>query len=199
MTHTEFKKRMGLGEFAPELINREGKVFNFMEYNEEEDDDEEEELSNSRLRGGVVADEAVVERKLQGPVPINPANTPTATDKDEKDWHELGLMGPIRQQVSLIVEVCGGVVLDTACAHLMFIILLLYTIKGLCGACWAFSAIGSIESAMAIDKYTKMTPDEQAQLVQTKVNNDLGLVVPLSEQNLIDCDTLHENGCQGGL
>ena len=100
MTHTEFKKRMGLGEFAPELINREGKVFNFMEYNEEEDDDEEEELSNSRLRGGVVADEAVVERKLQGPVPINPANTPTATDKDEKDWHELGLMGPIRQQVS---------------------------------------------------------------------------------------------------
>lgn len=108
MTHTEFKKRMGLGEFAPELINREGKVFNFMEYNEEEEDEEEEELSNSRLRGGVVADEAVVERKLQGPVPINPANTPTATDKDEKDWHELGLMGPIRQQVSLIVEVWGG-------------------------------------------------------------------------------------------
>ena len=41
MTHTEFKKRMGLGEFAPELINREGKVFNFMEYNEEDDEEEE--------------------------------------------------------------------------------------------------------------------------------------------------------------
>merc|ERR1719156_4164 len=54
--------------------------------------------------------------------------------------------------------------------------------QGLCGACWAFSAVGSIESSMAIDK-----------------DNDLGLVVPLSEQNLIDCDTLREKGCEGGL
>jgi hypothetical protein len=28
---------------------------------------------------------------------------------------------------------------------------------------------------------------------------DLGLVVPLSEQNLIDCDTAYEKGCEGGL
>ncbi|EED90882.1 predicted protein, partial [Thalassiosira pseudonana CCMP1335] len=53
--------------------------------------------------------------------------------------------------------------------------------QGICGACWAFSSIGAIESAMAIQK------------------DDLGLVVPLSEQDLIDCDTLYEKGCDGGL
>ncbi|EJK71217.1 hypothetical protein THAOC_07365 [Thalassiosira oceanica] len=93
------------------------------------------------------------------------------------DWHFKGLMGPVRNQ-------------------------------GLCGACWAFSAIGSIESSMAIDKFNDMTPDEQRALSESKmsavsgealVDNDLGLVVPLSEQNLIDCDTLREKGCEGGL
>merc|ERR1719172_52247 len=53
-----------------------------------------------------------------------------------------------------------------------------------------------------------MTPDEQRALNESKmsavsgetlVDNDLGLVVPLSERNLIDCDTLREKGCEGGL
>ncbi|KAL7541471.1 hypothetical protein ACHAXR_011753 [Thalassiosira sp. AJA248-18] len=158
MTHVEFRERMNLGEFAPELINNH-KKFNFMEHGEEE----KKEMNNSsNLRGPA---EVAVERKLQA-----------ATD--EIDWHDKGLMGPIRNQ-------------------------------GICGACWAFSAIGSIESAMAIDKYNKMTPNEQAELAEkAKVDgeeekngltNDLGLVVPLSEQDLIDCDTLYEKGCQGGL
>jgi len=94
--------------------------------------------------------------------------------KDEIDWHGLGLMGPIRNQ-------------------------------GKCGACWAFSAVGAIESAMAIDKYHSMTQSEQGSLNEklsvqgANLGSDLGLVVPLSEQNLIDCDTLHEKGCTGGL
>lgn len=72
--------------------------------------------------------------------------------------------------------------------------------RGLCGACWAFSVIGSIESKMAIDKFNKMTPDEQEKLIADgKLKSDLGLVIPLSEQNLIDCDTIHEHGCNGGL
>ena len=65
--------------------------------------------------------------------------------------------------------------------------------QGLCGACWAFSAIGSIESAMAIAKFNQMTPSEQL------VGGQLGLVVPLSEQNLIDCDVMNQQGCDGGL
>eukprot|EP00571_Detonula_confervacea_P012958 CAMPEP_0172306044 /NCGR_PEP_ID=MMETSP1058-20130122/7197_1 /TAXON_ID=83371 /ORGANISM="Detonula confervacea, Strain CCMP 353" /LENGTH=483 /DNA_ID=CAMNT_0013017815 /DNA_START=87 /DNA_END=1538 /DNA_ORIENTATION=+ len=164
MTHAEFRQRMGLGEFAPELVMREGKQFNFMEFNEEEANEEEVEISNSRLRSGQAqASPSAVQRKLLQAQPSSPA---TATDADEADWHTQGLMGPIRNQ-------------------------------GICGACWAFSAIGSIESAMAIDKYNAMTPVEQAQLVISE--SGLGLVEPLSEQNLIDCDTLHEKGCKGGL
>lgn len=106
-------------------------------------------------------------------------STETATERklseeaEGQDWHAMGLMGPIRNQ-------------------------------GICGACWAFSAIGSIESAMAIDKYNAMTPSEQSRLMEVSSNdmgltNDLGLVVDLSEQNLIDCDILQEKGCTGGL
>ena len=88
---------------------------------------------------------------------------------DEVDWHTKGLLGPIRNQ-------------------------------GICGACWAFAAIGSIESAMAIDKYNQMEPTEREKLlVHLKNGSDLGLVIPLSEQNLIDCDTRLEKGCEGGL
>jgi len=155
MSHAEFRERMRLGEFTPDLIhNLVGKDFKFMEFN-----DEEGEASNSRLRG---ATETAVERKVQA-----------TNDVDETDWHGKGLMGPIRNQ-------------------------------GKCGACWAFSAVGSIESAMAIDKFNVMTPNEQAQFLEKDglavgLTNDLGLVVPLSEQNLIDCDVLHEKGCEGGL
>jgi len=171
MTHSEFKKQMKLGEFTPELIHRDDKVFNFMEYNEQSED-EEEAMSN--LRGSTESSAAVIaeeRRKLQ--VPIEPPSdmdtptTPTAIT-DEKDWHHLGFMGPIRQQ-------------------------------GTCGACWSFSSIGAIESAMAINKFNSLTPEKQSELIQSNTNNNLGLITPLSEQNLIDCDTLHEKGCAGGL
>lgn len=59
---------------------------------------------------------------------------------------------------------------------------------------------------MAIGKYKKMTPSEQGEdwdLVNVdpngRVSEQLGLVIPLSEQNLIDCDIMNQQGCDGGL
>ena len=169
-THDEFQKMMGL---YTELQHSDTKVWNFMDDEEEGVPDEQE----GGLRGASSAAAVAVERRLSSDKPGKPDFTPD--ENNGVDWHFKGLMGPIRNQ-------------------------------GLCGACWAFSAVGSIESSMAIDKFNDMTPDEQRALSEgrmsaadsggaTMLGNDLGLVVPLSEQNLIDCDTLREKGCEGGL
>mmetsp|Transcript_14292 Transcript_14292/g.21436 ORF Transcript_14292/g.21436 Transcript_14292/m.21436 type:complete len:478 (+) Transcript_14292:78-1511(+) len=63
--------------------------------------------------------------------------------------------------------------------------------QGPCGACWAFSTIGAIEAAIAIEKFSTFPSPLDP--------SNMGLVTPLSEQELIDCDTNYEHGCQGGL
>jgi len=171
LTHAEFRERMRLGEFTPSLQRRRDREFNFLEFREEAAE-EGAAAATPRLRGAGEDAATAAGRRL-----------PAAGEG--QDWHAAGFMGPVRSQ-------------------------------GICGACWAFSAAGAIESAMAIDKFNDMSPAEQAQLmdrIKAKeadsadglgLMSDMGLfglmgAVPLSEQNMIDCDTLHEKGCDGGL
>eukprot|EP00804_Cyclotella_cryptica_P010732 CCRYP_005518-RB/>CCRYP_005518-RB protein AED:0.03 eAED:0.03 QI:9/1/1/1/0.66/0.5/4/1932/491 len=114
-------------------------------------------------------------KKLRGDASSTASSRKLSAQDNSLDWASKGLVGPVRNQ-------------------------------GLCGACWAFSAVGAMESAMAISKYNAMTPNERAEnwdIVdmnsQGRITEDLGLVIPLSEQNLIDCDVMNQKGCDGGL
>lgn len=161
---------MRLGEFTPELIDHEGREFKFAPFG-----NKSKRLENPRLRG--VEDGGAVSRRLyedDGESDSSSADKSDYTDVDSHDWTEVGVVGPIRNQ-------------------------------GQCGACWAFSAIGAIESVMAIDKWKKLPEEKRAEMARDlaagkkNVGEDLGLVIPLSEQDLIDCDTIYEHGCMGGL
>ncbi|KAL3766742.1 hypothetical protein ACHAW5_008796 [Stephanodiscus triporus] len=170
MTHAEFRERMRLGEFSRGLppSGQKRRGFNFMEYDGGEKGEEEE--AKKGLRGPSSA--------TGGGGEADPAAVVAAVGRRRA----LAVDGEEDAGCDWHAEGLTGPVRQ----------------QGQCGACWAFSAIGAIESAMAIKKYRALPPPEREALAG-RSSGDLGLVVPLSEQDLIDCDLRFEKGCEGGL
>ena len=71
--------------------------------------------------------------------------------------------------------------------------------QGTCGACWAFVATGTLEANIArrqaylsaVNSSSSTTPWKQRQIERLAM-------IPLSVQQLLDCDTAHNRGCMGG-
>lgn len=169
MTHAEFRERMGLGEFAIGLdmkLIMKRQDYNFMNFEEDKQKmkEEENDVANNLLL-------------LRG------SNMEPST----------AAMAERRHLLSTTEEEEEGEEEDLGCDWHTKGLLGPIRQQGLCGACWAFSAIGAIESAMAINKFNSMPPIDRDKSLM------LGLVTPLSEQDLIDCDKKFEKGCKGGL
>lgn len=64
--------------------------------------------------------------------------------------------------------------------------------QGGCGACWAFVTASAVEAAVKLSLLTDST------LSRSNAVKEANEVPQLSAQELIDCDTVYNSGCNGG-
>ncbi|TVU38116.1 hypothetical protein EJB05_11470, partial [Eragrostis curvula] len=95
------------------------------------------------------------------------------------DWRSKGAATPARSQMGCAATVFA--VISSAAATVFAVIFLQpqlqLNVRACAGSCWAFATVASIES-----------------LYKLKT----GRLVPLSEQELVDCDVAGDHGCGGG-